>query len=158
MALSLALRFEIEDLLHDYAAVLDAADLDRWPEFFTEDCFYEVIPRDNYDRGLPLALIRCESKGMLKDRVNAIRDTMMYEQRYLRHVISGIRVTAHNDQGICVEANYAVFETLADAPTRVFNVGRYLNRIVHAEKGLKFAEMHCVFDSLLVPNSLIYPI
>ena len=55
--------------------MLDAADLDRWPEFFTEQCFYEIIPRENYDRGLPLAIMRCESKGMLKDRVVAIRDT-----------------------------------------------------------------------------------
>jgi len=158
MSLSITLRFEIEDLLHEYAAVLDAADLDKWPEFFTEDCFYEVIPRENYDRGLPLALIRCESKGMLKDRASAIRDTMMYEQRYLRHVVSGIRVTAESDAGIFVEANYAVFETLVDTPTRVFNVGRYLSRVVYEEKRLKFAEMHCIFDSLLVPNSLIYPI
>jgi 3-phenylpropionate/cinnamic acid dioxygenase small subunit len=158
MSLPIALRFEIEDLLHEYAAVLDAADLDRWPEFFTEDCFYEVIPRENYDRGLPLALIRCESKGMLKDRVHAIRDTMMYEQRYLRHLISGIRVMAQSDDDISVEAHYAVFETLVDAPTRIFNVGRYLSRLVYEEKRLKFAEMHCVFDSLLVPNSLIYPI
>jgi salicylate 5-hydroxylase small subunit len=158
MPLPVSLRFEIEDLWHEYAAVLDAANLDQWPEFFTEDCFYEVIPRENYDRGLPLALIRCESKGMLKDRANAIRDTMMFEQRYLRHVISGMRVTAQNAAGISVEANYAVFETLVDTPTRIFNVGRYLSRIVTEEQRLKFAEMHCVFDSLLVPNSLIYPI
>ena len=78
MLVPLELRYEIEELLAEYAAVLDAADLERWPEFFTEQCFYEVIPRENYDRGLPLAIMRCESKGMLKDRVVAIRDTMMY--------------------------------------------------------------------------------
>ena len=158
MLVSLELRYEIEELLAEYAAVLDAADLERWPEFFTEQCFYEVIPRENYDRGLPLAIMRCESKGMLKDRVVAIRDTMMYEPRYLRHVISGIRVTGQSADGIAVEANYAVFETLVDALTRVFNVGRYLDRIVREDGQLRFAEKHCVFDSLLVPNSLIYPL
>ncbi len=158
MALSIALRLEIEDLFHAYAAALDGPDLDTWPDFFTDDCFYEVIPRDNYDRGLPLALIRCESKGMLKDRVQAIREAMMYEPRYLRHLISGIRVTGQDAGGIAVEANYAVFETPANELTRVFNVGRYLDRIVRQADRLKFAEKHCVFDSLLVPNSLIYPI
>ena len=98
-------------LLAEYAAVLDAVDLERWPEFFTEQCFYEIIPRENYDRGLPLAIMRCESKGMLKDRVVAIRDTMMYEPRYMRHMISAIRVTGESPEGITVEANYAVFET-----------------------------------------------
>ena len=158
MAVPLAVRYEIEELLAEYAAVLDAADLERWPEFFTEQCLYEIIPRENYDRGLPLAIMRCESKGMLKDRVVALRDTMMYEPRYLRHLISGIRVTGQSAAGIAVEANYAVFETLVDTLTRVFNVGRYLDRIVREDGQLRFAEKHCVFDSLLVPNSLIYPL
>lgn len=158
MVVPVTLRLEIEALLADYAAVLDAMALERWPEFFIEQCFYEVIPRENYDRGLPIALMRCESKGMLWDRVTAIRDTMMYEPRYLRHLISGVRVTGQSPEGITVEANYAVFETPVDAVTHVFNVGRYLDRIVREDGQLKFAEKHCVFDSLLVPNSLIYPI
>jgi salicylate 5-hydroxylase small subunit len=158
MLVSLALRYEIDELFAEYAAVLDAADLEKWPEFFTEQCFYEIVSRENYDRGLPLALMRCESKGMLKDRVVAIRDTMMYEPRYLRHIISGIRVTEQTADGMTVEANYAVFETLIDTLTRVFNVGRYLDRIVREDGQLKFAEKHCVFDSVLVPNSLIYPL
>ena len=57
-----------------------------------------------------------------------------------------------------LEANYAVFETLIDELTRVFNVGRYIDRIIHEAGQLKFAEKHCVYDSLLVPNSLIYPL
>ncbi len=158
MALPIELRLEIEDLLHAYGAVLDASDLDQWPDFFTDDCFYQVIPRENYDRGLPLALIRCESKGMLKDRVFAIRETMMYEPRYLRHLISGIRVTGEDNGNMTVEANYAVFETPMNALTRVFNVGRYIDRIVREHGRLKFTEKHCVFDSLLVPNSIIFPI
>ena len=117
-----------------------------------------IIPRENYDRGLPLAIMRCESKGMLKDRVVAIRDTMMYEPRYMRHMISGIRVTGESPEGIIVEANNAVFETPVDDLTRVFNVGRCLDRIVRDEGQLKFAEKHCVYDSVLVPNSLIYPL
>lgn len=51
-----------------------------------------MIPRENYDRGLPLVVMRCESKGMLQDRVYAIRETLMYEPRYVRHVISGVRI------------------------------------------------------------------
>jgi len=158
MAVPLAVRYEIEELLAEYAAVLDAVDLECWPEFFTEQCFYEIIPRENYDRGLPMAIMRCESKGMLKDRVVAIRDTMMYEPRYMRHIISAIRVRGENPEGIMIEANYAVFETPVDDLTRVFNVGRYLDRIVRQAGQLKFAEKHCVYDSLLVPNSLIYPL
>ncbi len=152
------LRLELEDLFASYASALDGDALETWPTFFTEDCFYQIIPRDNYERGLPLALMRCESKGMLQDRVYAIRETMMYEPRYLRHLISSIRITGQEDSGWCVEANYAVFETPLNDLTRVFNVGRYLDRVVRDGGELKFAEKHCVFDSLLVPNSIVYPI
>lgn len=158
MTVSPEVRFEIEDLLQYYGAVLDNDELEQWPNFFTDDCFYQVIPRENYDRGLPLALIRCESKGMLQDRVYAIRETLMYEPRYVRHVISGVRVTGEDDRGWRVEANYAVFETPLHELTRVLNVGRYLDRIVRQDGVLKFAEKQCVFDSLLVPNSIVIPI
>ena len=158
MAASIELRFEIEDLFQRYGAALDNDELEKWPEFFTDDCFYQVIPRENYHRGLPLAVMRCESKGMLEDRVYAIRETLMYEPRYVRHLISGVRITAEDDQGWCVEANYAVFETPLNELTRVFNVGRYIDRLVRQEGDLKFAEKHCVFDSLLVPNSIVIPI
>ena len=158
MSVPVELRLEVEDLLHAYGAALDAMALEQWPEFFIDDCFYQIIPRDNYERGLPLALMRCESKGMLKDRVFAIRETLMYEPRYLRHLISGIRVTNIAHGVITVEANYAVFETLMNEPTRVFNVGRYLDRVVRQDGALQFAEKHCIFDSLLVLNSIIFPI
>src|SRR5687767_2626771 len=79
-----------------------------------------------------------ESQGVLQDRVFAIRATMMYEPRYLRHLISGIRITGQDDSGWRVEANYAVFETPLNGLSRVFNVGRYLDRIVRDGDTLKF--------------------
>ena len=53
---------------------------------------------------------------------------------------------------------YAVFETLPDEFTRVFQVGRYLDRVAVDAGRLRFAEKLCVFDSELIPNSMIYPI
>ena len=66
--------------------------LERWPEFFTEACVYKVIPRENVEQGLPVALIYCESRDMLVDRVVAMRETALlraadrapYHQRRLR--------------------------------------------------------------------------
>ena len=51
----LRLRLELEDLFAAYAACLDDGELERWPEFFTDDCRYEIIPRENFERGLPVA-------------------------------------------------------------------------------------------------------
>ena len=57
-----------------------------------------------------------------------------------------------------VRANYVVFQTLVDDLTRIQNAGKYIDLIVRTPEGLRFREKICVFDSVLVPNSLIYPV
>ena len=47
-------------------------------------------------------------------------------------------------------------ETLQDELTRVFNAGHYRDKLVVEDGKLESRERVCVFDSLLVPNSLIY--
>lgn len=76
----------------------------------------------------------------------------------IRRTVSGITIVGWTGDELEVRANYAAFETLLDELTRVFNVGRYHDRIVVENDRLKFREKHCVFDSLIVPNSLIYPL
>ncbi len=152
------LRFEIEEVYYDYVECIDEGELERWPEFFTEQCLYKIIPRENFERGLPLATMLCESKGMLKDRVVAIQQTSMYAPRALRHLISNIRVKGQEDGVLRVQANYAVLQTLIDEETRVFNAGKYVDKLVREDGRLKFKERLCIFDSVLIPASLIYPI
>ena len=152
------LRLELETLYAEYVACIDNDELERFPDFFTENCLYKVQPRSNYERGLPLATWRSESRGMLRDRVAAIRQLSTYGPRHLRHFVSGIRICGWDGDALCCEANYAVFETLPEQLTRVFQVGRYLDRIEVDAGRLRFAEKLCVFDSELIPNTLVYPI
>jgi anthranilate 1,2-dioxygenase small subunit len=152
------LRFEIDDLYAEYVECLDDGDLEHWPELFMDDCLYKVIPRENFERGLPLALILCESKGMLQDRVEALRRASVYAPRALRHLVSNIRIQGQDTDGIRVQANYAVLQTRNDEATQVFNAGKYIDRLARDAGRLKFKERLCVFDSVLVPGSLVYPI
>lgn len=156
--LALELRAEIADLYAEYGDVLDAGEYERWTELFTERCLYLVIPRENHERGLPLATVRAESRGMLEDRVHAIRQTQMYVPRWIRHVIGAPRVLGSADGVIAARAGYAVFETQTDQTTRVLNVGRYEDEIVRDEGRLRFRRKLCVFDSILIPTSLVLPI
>jgi len=66
-------RLELHELYADYAACLDSDTLERWPDFFTEECAYRITSAENYEAGLPLGLIYATSKNMLKDRVSALR-------------------------------------------------------------------------------------
>jgi 3-phenylpropionate/cinnamic acid dioxygenase small subunit len=152
------LRLELEELYTDYVACLDEERLEEWPEFFTDDAVYRIIPRENFERGLPIATLHCESKGYLKDRVIAIRQTAVYAPRYLRRLVSNIRILGWEDEALHVRANYAAFETLRDELTRVFSVGRCHDTLVVADGRLKFKEKLVIFDSELIPNSLIYPL
>jgi 3-phenylpropionate/cinnamic acid dioxygenase small subunit len=152
------LRLELEELYANYAACLNDERFEDWPDFFVEKCLYKIVPRENFQRDLPLATMLCESRGYLLDRVQSIRKTHVFAPRVVRRLVSGIRpIGWHGDELEC-RADYAAFETLTDEFTRVFNVGRYLDRIVVDDGRLKFKEKVCVFDSNLVPNSLIYPL
>jgi salicylate 5-hydroxylase small subunit len=138
------------NLFARHGDLLDEDAFDDWLELFTDDCIYLVIPRENVERGLPLAAIRCESKGYLKDRVVAVRETSMYAPRSHRHVIGAPLQQADGSW----TASYAVFQTLSDEPTKVFNTGRYVARVMDD----RFAQLHVIYDSTLVDNSIVKPL
>lgn len=156
-AVDLETRFAVQDLFDRYAACLDDAEYEAWPAFFCEACLYQIVPRENWERDLPLATVRCESRGMLEDRVVALRQTMMYEPRSLRHMISGLRV-ARVDGVLRARANYCVLETLVEETTKILQAGRYQAQIAEKDGAMRFRELACVFDSVVVPNSLVVPI
>jgi len=145
-------------LYADYASVVDNNEWDKWPEFFTDACTYKIQPRENFDRGFPLATLSFESKGMLKDRVYGMTETIFHDPYYQRHVVGVPRILRVEDGRIEAQANYAVFRTKPDELTTVFNTGRYLDTIRSTPDGLKFESRICVFDSEMIANSIIYPI
>lgn len=157
-AVDVALRFEVEDLYARYIACVDSRNLDPWPDFFTDPCLYKLAPRENHDRGLPLATLAFESRGMLKDRVYAATQTLFHQPYYQRHILSGLRIVEADESGLKCEANYLVIRTKLWEPSEIFNSGRYLDKLVRQDGELKFAEKICVFDSELIANSIIYPI
>ena len=158
MSLDPARQRALEELYGLYGELLDDGPLDDWPALFTEDCNYQVVPRDNFDEGLPLAIIRAESRGMLVDRIRSVQETIMYEPRYLRHQITNIRGTERDDGGIDVIASYLVVEVLPDELPKILSVGRYLDVVVEEEGELRFADKWVVYDSVLVPNTIVLPL
>jgi salicylate 5-hydroxylase small subunit len=145
-------------LYTDYALAVDSGHWDAWPEFFTDACEYKLQPRENHERGFPLSTLSFESKGMLMDRAYAIRETLFHDPYYQRHVVGTPVVRALRDGVIHSEANYAVFRTKYNKDSTVFNVGRYIDEVVSTPQGLKFAKRWCIYDSEMIPNSIIYPI
>jgi salicylate 5-hydroxylase small subunit len=95
---------------------------------------------------------------MLKDRVYGITETLAHDPYYQRHVIGVPIVHRVDGDTIEAEANYAVFRTRQNDLSEVFNVGRYVDIVHRTADGLRFASRICVFDSEMIPTSIIYPI
>lgn len=154
----LLLQLEVDQLNAAYCAALDEKRFDDWPGFFLEHASYKVQARENYERGLPLALIAMESRGMMKDRVYGVTQTIFHGPYYTRHVVSPARVLSDEGGLVTAQSNYAVFRTRPGDSSEVYNVGRYIDEIERTEAGLRFRSRLCVYDSEMVLNSLIYPI
>jgi 3-phenylpropionate/cinnamic acid dioxygenase small subunit len=154
----LELRAQLADLYAAYDDALGEGDYERWPEFFTEACRYQIIPRESYDLGHPLGLMQAESRGMLADRVAAIRKTTLYAPRIVQRLVSSIVLRAIEPDGMRLSATFATFQTMLNEPSQVFLCGRFYDRLVEDGGTLRFAERICVTDSTLVPTSLIFPI
>ncbi len=81
-SLDFAAWTRLQTLYGSYGRVLDSGEYALWPDFFTVDAVYKVQSRENFERGLPLAAIALESRGMLQDRVIGATDTIFHDPYY----------------------------------------------------------------------------
>jgi anthranilate 1,2-dioxygenase small subunit len=152
------LRSELADLYEDYAACLDEGHLERWPSFFTADCTYKVISKENFDQGLPHGTMYCDGKAMLVDRVTALRQTQVFEPRTLRRLVGRPRIVGVDELGVRSTATFAAFESLSDREPSLYMVGVYHDLVVRDGWTLRFRERLCVFDNYRIQTSLVMPI
>jgi 3-phenylpropionate/cinnamic acid dioxygenase small subunit len=150
-------RNALRDFYDDYYALLDDVQLDEWPALFTEDCVYRVIPRENYEAGYTLSTIYAESRGMLVDRVMGVMRTQMYAPRYYRRFPGPVRIVSHDGDGVRVRHNLLVVQTLIDKQTEIVLAADCRDVVVEEASRLLLRERIVVFDSEMIPNSLIYP-
>jgi 3-phenylpropionate/cinnamic acid dioxygenase small subunit len=157
-AISLETRFGIKDLYDAYSAALDEGRYGDWVSFFTDDAVYRLVPKENYDRNLPIAIIYCEGKGMIEDRAFTTVETTIAQTRSLRHFVTGIAVRQVVEGGYEVGANFLVVQTMLDRGTEIVMSGRYVDRVVQDGQRFLFARKTCVSDTLLYPTSVVAPV
>lgn len=151
-------REQIQDLLVEYAWRLDNDKLEEWTELFTDDARYEILPRDNVDRGFSLALMCCRNQAMLRDRILALRVANEYNIHYDRHIINSPKIMDVQGDEICIEANYLIVQTNQDGISKVFSAGVYKDRIKVVGETLRFKEKLVVVDTFCVPTLIATPL
>jgi len=111
-AISVETRFGITDLYDAYSAALDEGRYSDWASFFTDDAVYRLVPKENYDRNLPIAIIYCDGRGMIEDRAFTTVETTIAQPRSLRHFVTGIAVREVVEGGYEVGANFLIVQTI----------------------------------------------
>jgi anthranilate 1,2-dioxygenase small subunit len=148
----------IADLQTRYVRCLDERRLDEWPDLFVDACVYRIVSRDNHVRGLPMPLMLCHGKGMLKDRAYAFQHINIYPVRVDRHLVANMRVEPRGDRVYRVEADYVVLQTDGGGLTSIFSAGRYLDTVVDLGGEVKFQEKVVVSDTCVITTALCGPL
>jgi 3-phenylpropionate/cinnamic acid dioxygenase small subunit len=150
-------RDALRDFYDDYYNTLDDVRLDTWPALFTEHCIYRVIPRENYEAGYTLCTIYAESRGMLIDRVMGLTRTQMYAPRTYRRFPGPLRIVSRTEDSVRTRHNLLVVQTLIDKQTEIVLSAVCHDVLTEADGRPRLSERVVVFDSEMMPNSLIYP-
>ncbi len=148
----------VEDLHSRYVRVIDDDRIEEWPSLFTGDGLYRIITRENHDAGMPLSIMECQGRGMMKDRVTGLRRINVYEPQRYSHQIGGLVIDDVASGLVSCRSNYLVVRTMGTGVMTIFAVGIYLDKILLDANGARFAERIVVTDSRRIDTLLVIPL
>ena len=152
------IRIQIENFLIDYVHALDDFELERWPTFFTENAVYQIIPRETYDENLPLGILFCKGRGMMQDRILALKTANIFEPHTNNHILGRPQLSQNLDGTINARSNFNVTRTMQDGRMEIYAVGKYLDIIVFDEGRPLFRERRVILESRRIDILLVYPL
>lgn len=147
-------------LVNEYVGVLDRKEVEGWAALFAREAGYYVIPRDNLERGLPLAIVYDDSRSRIEDRVDYIRKVWHghYDDYQPRHMVSTIVVTPMGAEEFSVSANFAVYATELEGTTALLAVGEYRDVVVIEDGVPRFKEKRVILDTSVLARYFVYPL
>ena len=147
---------EVETLHARYAHALDEDRLEDWPNFFTERGVYRIATAENEARGLPLPVVYCEGRAMLRDRVQSLRHANIYEPQRYRHIVSSVLVEETGKNLVKSISSFLVVRIMENGETMLFASGRYVDRILLKE--MLYEERLVICDSRRFDTLLAIPL
>jgi 3-phenylpropionate/cinnamic acid dioxygenase small subunit len=150
----------------DCAGAIDDDSLEDWPGYFTEDCLYRVETREGRANGWQIGLMHCEGRGMLRDRVLAIRHGNVFDPHTYRHVLSMPRFAPAQKGGDGTEfasarrvlTSFNVTRVMKTGETTLFAVGTYDDAFVETEGRLLIHRRTVILDSRNLDTLLVIPL
>jgi 3-phenylpropionate/cinnamic acid dioxygenase small subunit len=148
----------VSALCAQYARAIDDDRLEAWPDFFASPCLYKITSAENHRQGLPAGLVYADSRGMLADRVAALREANIYERQSYRHVVGLPALLDETDNGVRADTPFLVVRIMRDGTMDLFATGRYLDVLAEDGGALRFRERVVVCDSRRVDTLLAIPL
>jgi len=148
----------VSQLNADYARTIDDDRLELWPELFTDPCLYKITSADNHRRGLEAGLVYADSRGMLQDRVAALREANIYERQAYRHLVGLPAIREAAGGLVHAETPFLVVRVTRDGAMDLFATGRYVDTMVDEDGTLRFRERLVICDSSRVDTLLAIPL
>ena len=152
------LRALVTDFLLDCALAIDEDRLESWPGFFTEDAVYHITTRENESRGLPIGIMHCRGRGMLEDRVKALRQANIYEPHSYCHVLSPPLLSSADGASVAARTSFSVIRTMQNGDSTLFAAGRFVDRIAVDGHDLAIRSRRVVLESRRVDVLLAIPL
>lgn len=150
--------YRLHRLQERYVSVIDFDRLEEWPNLFTEDGTYEIVPKENAELGLPMGIMHCFGRPMMRDRIVSLRKANVFEPHTYRHMTSGLEFNQVDKETIEMRSNYVVVQTLTDGESRVYQAGQYFDRVVRTPEGWRYQRKRAVYDTSRVQTLLVTPV
>jgi anthranilate 1,2-dioxygenase small subunit len=157
------------DLLVRYVRVVDdPRRIEEWPDLFTDDAQYLVVTRENHERGLPVAVIRDDSKDRIRDRVVIIKEFWgaggraedhHYNQAWPRHIVGPVWVDMMESGEAHIGGHFMVWGSgaLSGSP-RLLAVGEYRDVVVFAGGSARFKRKTVILDNSVLQDVFVQPL
>jgi anthranilate 1,2-dioxygenase small subunit len=142
----------------EYARCIDDDRLEEWPSHFHGACVYKITTAANYREGLEAGIVFANSRGMLTDRVSALREANIYERQSYRHIIGQPSILSEDAGEVRSETPFLVARILQDGDTDIFATGRYLDLYKLEDGEVKLNERMVVCDSSRIDTLLALPL
>ena len=150
--------YKIDRFLADYAHRLDDGLIDAWTGFFSADALYQITTRENFEAGYPIGIMLCEGRGMMEDRVLALKTANVFEPHTYCHIVGRPEIRDASPEVLSARSNFSVFRTMEDGEAELFATGKYLDQIVFEDGMPKFKARRVILDSRRVDVLLVFPL
>jgi anthranilate 1,2-dioxygenase small subunit len=148
----------INDLLNTYAQCIDDEHYQSWPDFFTDDGVYRITTRSAHRAKMPIGILECRNKGMMKDRIYSMLNANIYAPHHYRHLLSSTVLLGQDGEIALVQSSFALIRIMEDGQSELFLSGFYSDRIDTSGQKYRFRERTVVLDSSRVDTLSVAPI